>query len=125
MWNDSPHNHPTIILFLSHPHVIHDQELKSTLLASLSGHEDGIEQGRGPDAGLLFAVQADAVHHDFPARNYTREQIIRSKSMRRILSGRDGASALRADGVEGCQDFFKMDLLLSGHAGILSWSAAN
>ena len=43
-----------VVLFLSHRHVIHNQELAPALVTSLSGHENGVEQGSGPNAGFLL-----------------------------------------------------------------------
>ena len=53
-----------LVLLLGHRNIIHDQELASTLLASLSGHEDRIEQCRCADTRFLFAMRADAVLQD-------------------------------------------------------------
>lgn len=49
-----------LVLLLSSRHSIDDQELASALVTGLSGHENSVEQGCRADAGVLFAVGADA-----------------------------------------------------------------
>ena len=47
------------VLFITHRGVIDNQELAAALLASLSRHENSIEQSRRADSGFLMAMQAD------------------------------------------------------------------